>query len=252
MILRLKDLSITDQVVLALSFVLLGLLLADPFMLERARALPPDVRAVFKAITDIGKSNWMLIPTGAAIVLAFVLRRRHIGFRNSAGYGLIASTIGFVFVSVAGAGLIANLTKNILGRARPKLYDSVGPLDFQMFAFDPDYASLPSGHATNIFALATVIVILWPRARVVVYTIAAWIAASRVFIGAHYFMDALTGAMLGGLFPYYVRDRFAARRWLFERTPAGGYRLRGQHTQRWLGWPQQVRAPGKNEIVAAD
>jgi membrane-associated phospholipid phosphatase len=252
MILRLKDLSITDQMVLALSFVLLGLLLADPFMLERARALPPDVRAVFKAITDIGKSNWMLIPTGAAIVLAFVLRRRHIGFRNSAGYGLIASTIGFVFVSVAGAGLIANLTKNILGRARPKLYDSVGPLDFQMFAFDPDYASLPSGHATNIFALAMVIVILWPRARVVVYTIAAWIAASRVFIGAHYFMDALTGAMLGGLFPYYVRDRFAARRWLFERTPAGGYRLRGQHTQRWLGWPQQVRAPGKNEIVAAD
>jgi membrane-associated phospholipid phosphatase len=252
MMLRLKDLSIGNQVVLALSLVMLGLLLADPFMLERARALPPDVRAVFKAITDVGKSNWMLIPTGVAIVVAFVLRRRHAGFRNAAGYGLIASTVGFVFVSVAGAGLIANLTKNILGRARPKLYDSVGPLDFNMFAFDHDHASLPSGHATNIFALATVIVILWPRARVVAYTIAAWIAASRIFIGAHYFMDVLTGAMLGGLFPYYVRDRFAARRWLFERLPGGGYRLRGRHTQRWLGWPQQVRIPGKNEVVVAD
>jgi undecaprenyl-diphosphatase len=252
MMLRLKDLSITDQVVLALSFVMLGLLVVDPFMLERARALPPDVRAVFKAITDVGKSNWMLIPTGAAIVLAFVMRRRHIGFRNYAGYGLIASTIGFVFVSVAGAGLVANLTKNILGRARPKLFDTFGPLEFKMFAFDSEYASLPSGHATNIFAFATVIVILWPRARVVVYTLAAWIAASRVFIGAHYFMDALTGAMLGGLFPYYVRDRFAARRWLFERTAVGGYRLRGRNTQRWLGWPQHVRPLAKNEVVAAD
>ena len=107
----------------------------------------------------------MLIPTGAAIALALVLRQRHVGFRNSAGYGLIASTIGFVFVSVGGAGLIANLTKNIIGRARPKLFDQVGALDFKLFAFEPDYASLPSGHATNIFAFATVIGMLWPRGQ---------------------------------------------------------------------------------------
>ena len=73
----------------------------------------------------------MLIPTGAAVALALVLRKRHVGFRNSAGYGLIASTIGFVFVSVGGAGLIANLTKNIIGRARPKLFDQVGHARFQ-------------------------------------------------------------------------------------------------------------------------
>ena len=77
----------------------------------------------------------MLIPTGAAIALALVLRQRHVGFRNAAAYGLIASTIGFVFVSVGGAGLIANLTKNILGRARPKLFDAMGPLEFKLFAF---------------------------------------------------------------------------------------------------------------------
>ncbi len=51
----------------------------------------------------------MLIPAGATIALALVLRRLHLGFRNAAGYGLIASTVGFVFVSVGGAGLIANL-----------------------------------------------------------------------------------------------------------------------------------------------
>ncbi len=163
------------------------------------------------------------------------------GFRNGAAYGLIASTIGFVFVSVGGAGLIANLLKSILGRARPKLFETVSQFEFQLFAFDPDYASMPSGHATTIFAFATVIAILWPRGRVLLYTAAAWIAASRVLIGAHYFTDVVLGAALGTAFPYLVRDRFAARRWLFERTAEGGYRIRGPRTQAWLGWPERVR-----------
>ena len=119
-------------------------------MLERSKVLMPEARRFLRAITDIGRSNWMLIPTGAAIAVALVLRKRHVGFRNSAAYGLIASTVGFVFVSIGGAGLIANLTKNIIGRARPELYDSVGPLAFKPFAFDADWASFPSGHATNM------------------------------------------------------------------------------------------------------
>jgi membrane-associated phospholipid phosphatase len=236
--LRWKDLTLAEQVAIAASLLAVGFLLIDPFVLERARALPQPARDFFRTITNIGRSNWVLIPTGAVIAVAIVLRRTHVGFRNSAAYGLIASTVGFVFVSVAGAGLIASLLKNIIGRARPKLFDMVGPFDFQFYAFNPDYASIPSGHATNIFALATVIAILWPRGRVLLYTVAAWIAASRVLIGAHYFTDAVLGAALGTVFPYIVRDRFAARRWLFERVPEGGYRIRGPRTQAWLGWPK--------------
>lgn len=239
---RLKDFTVFEQVVLALSLLALSLLLIDPFLFERARLLPQGVRSFFRAITDIGKSNWMLIPTGAAVALALVLRKRHAGFRNAAGYGLIASTIGFVFVSIGGAGLIANLAKNIIGRARPKLLDTVGPYEFKLFAFDPDYASLPSGHATNIFAFATVVAMLWPRGRVLLYTLAAWIAASRVLIGQHYFTDIALGAILGTAFPYLVRDRFAARRWLFERAPGGGYRIRGLRTRTWLNWPEIGRS----------
>ncbi len=244
---RLKDFTLIEQIVLALSVVFLGILVIDPFMLERSKALMPEARKFFRAITNIGRSNWMLIPTGTAIAVALVLRKRHVGFRNSAAYGLIASTIGFVFVSIGGAGLIANLTKNIIGRARPPLFDTAGPLDFHFFAFDPDYASLPSGHATNIFAFATVIGMLWPRGRVMLYTLAAWIAASRVLIGQHYVTDVVLGAILGTVFPYWVRDRFAARRWLFERTPQGGYRLRGPKVQRWLGWPR-IGAPAQRGL----
>ncbi|MGB6387913.1 MAG: phosphatase PAP2 family protein [Methyloceanibacter sp.] len=242
MSLRLRDLSIVEQLALALSLVAIGVLLIDPFLLERSQALAPGVRNAFRAITNIGRSNWMLIPAGSAVALALVLRRTHQGFRNAAGYGLIASTVGFVFVSVGGAGLIANLTKSILGRARPKLFDTLGAFDFQLFAFDADHASFPSGHATNIFALATVLAMLWPRGRVFLYTAAAWIAASRVLIGQHYFTDVVGGAILGTAFPYFVRERFAARRWLFEPVPDGGYRLRGERTRNWLGWPRSMTA----------
>ena len=245
---RLADLTLLEQVVLAVSFVLFGVYVLDPFFLERSKALAPEARNFLRSVTDIGRSNWMLIPAGSLVALALVLRRTHLGFRNAAGYGVIASTIGFVFVSVGGAGLIGNLTKYILGRARPKLFDTLGPFDFQLFSFDPDHASFPSGHATNIFALATVLAMLWPRGRVLLYTVAAWIAASRVLIGQHYFTDAVGGALLGTAFPYLVRERFAARRWLFEPAPRGGYRLRGERTRNWLGWPgtsASERAPGK-------
>jgi undecaprenyl-diphosphatase len=239
--LSLKHLTIVEQLVLAFSLLAVGILLIDPFLLEQARALPPGAREFFRSVTHIGRSNWILIPTGAAIALAIVLRRNHVGFRNSAAYGLIASTIGFVFVSVGGAGLIGSLFKNILGRARPKLFDTVGQFEFQLFSFQPDYASIPSGHATTIVAFATVFAILWPRGRVLLYTVAVWVALSRVFIGMHYFTDVVLGAGLGTIFPYFVRERFAARRWLFERTPDGGYRIRGSRTAAWLGWPEPVR-----------
>jgi membrane-associated phospholipid phosphatase len=239
--LQIRYFTLCEQAALALSLLAIGFLLIDPFMLERARALSPGAKEFFRFVTDLGRSNWMLIPTAAVIIFAIIMRRQHLGFRNAAGYNLIIQTAGFAFVSIGGAGLVSNLLKNILGRARPKLYDTVGHFDFQFFAFDPEHASLPSGHATSIFAFATVIAIFWPRGRLLLYTIAAWIALSRVLIGAHYFTDAVLGAILGIVFPYLVRDRFAARRWLFEYSPEGGYRLRGVRTQAWLGWPEGLR-----------
>lgn len=233
--------TLCEQAALALSLLAIGFLLIDPFMLERAQTLSHGAREFFRAVTDLGRSHWMLVPAAAVMAFAIVMRRRHLGFRNAAGYRLIVSTAGFAFVSIAGAGLIASLLKNILGRARPKLFDTVGHFEFRFFAFDSDYVSIPSGHATAIFAFAAVIAIFWPRGRVLLYTLAAWIALSRVLIGVHYFTDAVLGAILGMVFPYLARDRFAARRWLFEYAPQGGYRLRGARTQAWLGWPEPMR-----------
>ena len=54
MTLRLKDLPISDQALIAVSLALAGFLLIDPLMVEAASALQPGVRKVFKTITDIG------------------------------------------------------------------------------------------------------------------------------------------------------------------------------------------------------
>ena len=98
---------------------------------------------------------------------------------------------------------------------------------------------MPSGNATNIFAFATVIGMLWPRGRVLLYTVAAWIAASRVLIGQHYVTDVVLGAILGTAVPYFVRDRFSAhpRGWLpHPRGPDPA-----------LAWPAPTNAAGGGE-----
>lgn len=116
--------TLCEQAVLALSLLAIEFLLIDPFMLERAGRLSDSACDFFKFVTDLGRSHWMLFPTAVILIFAIVMRRRHGGLRNEAGYGLMISAAGFAFVSIAGAGLISVLLKNILGRARPKLFDT--------------------------------------------------------------------------------------------------------------------------------
>ena len=74
---RLADLTLLEQVVVAVSFVLFGVYVLDPFFLERSKALAPEARNFLRSVTDIGRSNWMLIPAGSLVALALVLRRTH-------------------------------------------------------------------------------------------------------------------------------------------------------------------------------
>ena len=82
MTVRLQDLTIFEQVALAVTVILFGIYVLDPFFLERANALAPEARTLLRRITDIGRSNWMLIAAGSGIALALVLKRTHQGLRN--------------------------------------------------------------------------------------------------------------------------------------------------------------------------
>jgi membrane-associated phospholipid phosphatase len=96
--------------------------------------------------------------------------------------------------SLLASGIITPALKFTIGRARP--YQEEGPHHFDPFSGG---ASLPSGHATQAFAVASVIAghyrqwWVWTAA----YGTASLVAFSRVYHDAHWTADVLAGAFIG-------------------------------------------------------
>jgi membrane-associated phospholipid phosphatase len=108
-----------------------------------------------------------------------------------------------LIVTVTAAGLVTFATKYIVGRSRPN--DEAGPYQFHPFSTRKDSAgvasrqSFPSGHTMAAFAVATSLsgdIDFWP-ASVVLYTLAAGTAYSRIYDNRHWFSDTFAGALLG-------------------------------------------------------
>ena len=97
---------------------------------------------------------------------------------------------------------LSDLGKLLFDRARPPLrYPEPWPL-----VHLPHTASFPSGHATTSFACAATLARFAPRRiAVLLYVLAALIAYSRVYVGVHYPLDVLGGAVLGLLIATALR-----------------------------------------------
>ena len=59
------------------------------------------------------------------------------------------------------------------------------------------YDAFPSGHAALAFAGAVVLTRVLPAGRIVWWVLAAATAYSRVYLGVHYPLDVLAGAVVG-------------------------------------------------------
>src|SRR5690606_20147770 len=94
-----------------------------------AQSWPQLLRDAFLAITDLGKSDWILIPALVILVLSGlgILVRK--GFLCHASMEL-AMVAGFFFAGIAGPGLAASIIKRLIGRGRPEVLDASGALDF--------------------------------------------------------------------------------------------------------------------------
>jgi membrane-associated phospholipid phosphatase len=214
-------LGVINAAAVCLTLVLLAVIMLDPYHAVWQRSLPEQLVSLFELITQLGAWQWIVIGSGVALLLSVTLDAASPSSRYKARRAVRAAAAFYVFASVAIASTIANLSKNLIGRARPRHFDDVGALSFDFWAGDASWASFPSGHATAAMALGGALALLFPRLRWLFLCLGFWVAASRMFVNAHYPSDVLAGGLLGGVTAWLVARAFAQRRIVFGFSEDG-------------------------------
>jgi undecaprenyl-diphosphatase len=129
---------------------------------------------VFRGLTYIG--TWGAVWLAIAAVLAVAWRRWQV--------------LLWVAVADLAAQLSTRLLQDAFQRSRPDVHTLVAK---------PHSHSFPSGHSSSSFACAVVLASYLPRWRVPLYLLAALIAFSRSYVGVHYPLDVVAGALWGVL-----------------------------------------------------
>ncbi|MGQ0734531.1 MAG: phosphatase PAP2 family protein [Acidobacteriota bacterium] len=98
-------------------------------------------------------------------------------------------------------GLVDGALKPLIARPRPPVHvEAAG----RALPPPPVSWSFPSGHAASSVGAAIAVSRMWPQARLVWWTLAAVIAHSRLYLGHHYPLDVLGGALVGSAVAFWV------------------------------------------------
>ncbi|MDX2263780.1 MAG: phosphatase PAP2 family protein [Hyphomicrobiales bacterium] len=210
-----------------------SLALLDPLALHLASKAHPGLRALFDAAARLSPSAAFLWPCAAGIAVLAALFRREASRKLSAIYQHGLSVLGFVVAACLSAWAVASALAWLIGRARPKLHETLGPMAFRPLDGSGDFASLPSAHAAIVIALAAALAFMLPKVRGVVIAVACCLAASRFMTGKNYLTDVLAGGALGWATAVAARRWFEARSVLFATTPQGARRVKGRELVSW-------------------
>jgi undecaprenyl-diphosphatase len=197
---------------LALAIIAGTMVLLDAPIIVAVGSLPEWVIRLFNELTGYGTSDWFLVPIGLVLLAIAAFISPALSRLSQLVAVAFTVRLGFVFAAIALPGLFDTVVKRLIGRARPFIGGDADPFLYMPFIWKPEYASLPSGHATNVFAALVAVGLVWPRLRAIMLVYALIIAASRVIVLAHHPSDVVAGAVVGTLGALLVRDWFAARR----------------------------------------
>lgn len=155
---------------------------------------------------------WPFLVAGGLAVLAFG------GFRARMMLLAIGLSIGIT------DAIVVDSLKNLVGRPRPHevlvgartldlakakpRFLAVGkPLkeEYSEYGIRPARGnSFPSGHASNNFAMATVVAVFYRRWGWLAFLPAALVAYSRIYVGSHWPLDVLVSCFLGAGIAFFV------------------------------------------------
>ncbi len=168
---------------------------------QTVRCQPPkwDV-SVFRSINDsrssfldaaVGANDYSVLPIAIAAPIIF----GGVGLANKDAYTFDTGVM--VGASEVSAYVVYYVLKNlIIKRERP--YAALSDVH-TMHMDTADKYSMPSGHATAAFAIATALTLRYPKPYVYIpaYAWAAFVGYGRIYMGLHYPSDVLAGAILG-------------------------------------------------------
>ena len=143
-------------------------------------------------------SGWTIAGIGIACLTFAGLHRRKARAWRECGRAIL--------ISGAGTGLIVNVIKILVGRARPYVInDWTDVLMFHPLTIYGRWQSFPSGHTAAAWATAAVLAkVCSPALRVPIYGTAVAVGVARIIEKNHHPSDVIAGAIIGTVIGRWV------------------------------------------------
>lgn len=193
--------------------------LADGMVIRYARDSGDAVVGFMDYVTNIGKSQWYLVPAAVVFLAVALVDWSRGGGRDKLRLSFLFGQAAYVFCAVAVSGILVNVLKVFFGRARPRLIDEMGVYHFDPFTFGYVNASFPSGHAATVGAVVGILMVWFPRWSLLLIELGLFFAATRIAALAHYPSDVATGFLVGLFYAIFLARWLASRGVVFRFVP---------------------------------